>query len=259
MSDRPSSDSGTRRTGREPRDGASGAPIQLEDLKAYLRAHPGALDDDGELVALLTPPAYHRGNNVLDMQSFVIARLKSQAVERAAREVKIKKALVADTLEERRLQKAVLAISSARNFEQTIDAITHKLPELIAATSIALNIERPERPERGIDDLRLARPGTSGPIRILPPGAVDRLLRTEEATLGTTPMGEAPSFGLERPHLRSFVAVRLSFGPATPPGLLAIGSKSAQRFGRGTVLHRYVFLARIIEQSIRLWLDLPPG
>lgn len=252
MSDRPPTESGTRR--REGR--ARTETVQLEDLKAFLRAHPGALDEDGELVALLTPPAYHRGNNVLDMQNFVIARLKTQAVERAAREVKIKKALVADTLEERRLQKAVLAITSARDFEQVIDTITHKLPELIAATSIAINIERPER---GVEELKLARPGTSGPIRILSPGSVDRLLHAEEATLGATPNGDAPSFGAERPHLRSYIAVRLTFGPATPPGLLAIGSKSAQRFGRGTVLHRYVFLARIIEQSVRLWLDLPPG
>lgn len=251
MSDRPPSETGGRRAGRTRAD-----TMQLEDLKAFLRAHPGALDEDGELVSLLTPPAFHRGNNVLDMQSFMIARLKSQAVERAAREVKIKKALVADTLEERRLQKAVLAITAARDFEQLIEIITRKLPEMLAANSIALNIERPER---GVDELRIARPGTAGPIRILSLGAVNRLLRHEEAVLGTTPAGEAPLFGAEKAPLRSYVAMRLAFGQAAPPGLLAIGAKSAQRFARGTQLHRYVFLARIIERGIRHWLDLPPG
>jgi uncharacterized protein YigA (DUF484 family) len=59
--------------------------------------------------------------------------------------------------------------------------------------------------------------------------------------------------------VRSFVAARLTFGPHAPPGLLAIGSKSSTRFTRSTGLHRYTFLARIIEQSFRLWLDLPPA
>ncbi len=108
-----------------------------------MRAHPAALDEDQELLSLLTPPAFRGGDYVLDMQSFLITRLKSQAAERAAREVKIKKALVADTLEERRLQKATIAIVTARGFERLIDTIMRVLPEALSATRVTLNIERP--------------------------------------------------------------------------------------------------------------------
>jgi hypothetical protein len=229
--------------------------VELADLKAFLRAHPSALDEDREFLSLLTPPAFRSGDNVLDMQSFLITRLKSQAAERAAREVQIKKALVADTLDERRMQKAVLAIGAARNFERLIDTITRVLPQTIAATRVTLNIERPEG---DAGELAIARSAAAGPIRILAAGAVDRLLGEEDAILGTIPGGEAPQFPPEAGPIRSFVAARLNFAAGAPPGLLAIGAKSAHRFSRDLALHRYIFLSRIIEQSIRLWLDLPP-
>ncbi len=89
------------------------------------------------------------------------------------------------------------------------------------------------------------------------PGAVDRLLGDEDARVGASPQ-EAPQFAGEA-SIRSYVAVRLCFAGGAPPGLLAIGAKSAQRFAPGTALHRYIFLSRIIEESIRLWLDLPPS
>lgn len=229
--------------------------MRLEDLKAFLRAHPGALDEDGELISLLTPPAFRRGHNVLDMQSFMIARLKTQAAERAAREVKIKRALVADTLEERRLEHAVLAIVGARGFERLIETITRTLPQILAATRVTLNIERPTGAG---GEFALLRTNGAGPIRIIPPGTVARLTGREDATYGVSPRNEALLFSADEGPIRSYLAVRLSLAGAAPPGLLAIGARGAKRFGRSTGIHRYVFLAHIIEQSIRLWLDLPP-
>lgn len=230
--------------------------VELSDLKAFLRAHPHALEEDRELLTLLTPPDRRAGDNVLDMQSFMIERLKSQAVERAAREVRIKQAILADSLEEQRIQKAVTAVAGARSFEHLMDTIMRQLPQALGVTRVSLNIERPHG---GTCDIAIARSAASGPIRIVASGAVARLLKQEDAVSGTLPAGEAPQFAGDAGVIRAYVAARLIFGKNLPPGLLAIGAKSGQRFPRGMSLHRYIFLSRIIEQSIRLWLDLPPG
>ncbi len=52
--------------------------MQASDVIAYLKAHPNFLEDHPELVALLTPPAYRAGETVLDMQRFMVEKLRSQ-------------------------------------------------------------------------------------------------------------------------------------------------------------------------------------
>jgi hypothetical protein len=236
-----------------------GAPLSvgIEALKAYLRANPDALDEDRELVSLLTPPTFRRGHNVVDMQSFMIERLRTQAAEREARELKIRQALASDALEERRIQKAALLIVSARSFEALITAITSDLAPMLGASAVALNIERPDGASSGVE---LAAARTGGPIQLIPPGSVERFLGAgldaRAASVGST---EVPLFPRKKGPVRSFVVVRLTFAPSAPPGLLAVGSKASGRFTKSSNLNRYTFLARVIEQGIRLWLDLPPG
>ena len=230
--------------------------VGIDELKSYLRAHPHALEDDRELLSLLTPPAHRRGQNVVDLQTFMIERLRAQAVERQAREEKIRQAIAADALEERRIQKAALLLVAARSFEALIAAITNDLAATLGASTVVLNIERPASVSGGIE-LAAARAG--GPIQMIAPGAVDRLLGPGSDAKTGAAAGDAPAFPRAKGLVRSYVAARLSFAPSSPHGLLAIGSKTGGRFSKATGLHRYAFLARIIESGLKLWLDLPPG
>jgi len=232
------------------------ASVGIDALKAFLRANPDALDEDRELLSLLTPPAHRRGHNVVDLQSFVIERLRAQAVEREAREDKIRQAIAADALDERRVQKAALAIFSARSFEMLISVITNDLAPILGATAVALNIERPAGASSGIE---LAAVRGGGPIQLIAQGAVERLLGPGGDVKAGATFADAPLFPRAKGLVRSFVAARLTFTTAAPPGLLAIGSKASARFSRNAVVHRYAFLARLVEASVKLWLDLPAG
>ena len=186
----------------------------------------------------------------------MIERLRAQAVEREAREDKIRQAIAADALDERRVQKAAVTISAARSFEALISVITNDLAPILGASVVAFNIERPAAVSSGIE-LAAARAG--GPIQMIVPGSVDRLLGAGSDVIASTLSADAPLFPRGKGLVRSFVAARLTFTAAAPPGLLAIGSKATGRFSKGTGLHRYAFLARLVEASVKLWLDLPPG
>lgn len=230
--------------------------VGIDALKAYLRAHPCALEEDRELMSLIMPPARQRGHNVVDLQSFMIERLRAQAVEREAREEKIRQAIASDALEERRVQKAALSLSAARSFEALISVITNDLSAILGASAVALNIERPAGVSGGIE-LAAARAG--GPIQMIAPGTVQRLLGPGGDVKAGACVSDAPVFPRGKGLVRSFVAARLTFTAAAPQGLLAIGSKTSGRFSKSAGLHRYAFLARVVESGIKLWLDLPPG
>ena len=51
--------------------------IGAEDVAAYLRKHPDFLAKRADLLAVLTPPALRRGDSVVDMQHFMLQRLRS--------------------------------------------------------------------------------------------------------------------------------------------------------------------------------------
>jgi len=60
--------------------------IGADEVAAYLRRHPDFLVEHPELLGALTPPALQRGDSVVDMQHFMLQRLRSdpRATEDAA-------------------------------------------------------------------------------------------------------------------------------------------------------------------------------
>ena len=57
--------------------------------------------------------------------------------------------------------------------------------------------------------------------------------------------------------VRSDALVRLSISPATPPVLLAFGSRDPHRFDTGQATELIDFLGSVLEHVIRIWLHLP--
>ena len=48
--------------------------LNADDVAAYLREHPDFLNQHGDLVQHLTPPAMSHGNGVADFQNFMVER-----------------------------------------------------------------------------------------------------------------------------------------------------------------------------------------
>ena len=69
--------------------------------------------------------------------------------------------------------------------------------------------------------------------------------------------GERAIFGAGATLVHSDALLRLKISPATPVGLLALGSRKEGRFHAGQGTELLGFLARAVEFSIRAWLDLP--
>ena len=95
-------------------------------------------------------------------------------------------------------------------------------------------------------------------VLIVPSGTVDRVLgRGREALLRDDVEGDPLLFGGAAGLVRSDALLRLSISDKTPLGLIAFGTRHPGYFNPGQGTELLSFLARILEHSIRQWLDLP--
>ena len=134
---------------------------------AYLRRHPDFLYRHPELLDIQTPPARHNEGAVVDLQHFMVERLRNDVAKLRANQDEI----IANSRDnlgtQERIHKAVLALLEAETFEEFIEIITGDLVLLLEVDVVCLCIERTEGYNR--------RPKLDG-LELLEQGAVDRIM-----------------------------------------------------------------------------------
>ncbi|HUI17773.1 MAG TPA: DUF484 family protein [Alphaproteobacteria bacterium] len=223
----------------------------LDDAQvlAYLRAHSGFLAQHAELLAPLLSLERESGDRIVDLQRFVAERLKRRTRELEGECQQMVALARLNLKSQARVHRAVLALMGASSFEHLIQVTTIDLPVFLGLDVSALCIEATAAPPP-----RCETPG----VRLIDPGAVDRLLGpARDMLLRQTARGERAIFGAGAALVRSDALLRLKISPATPVGLLALGSRKEGRFHTGQGTELLGFLARAVEFSIRAWLDLP--
>ena len=223
----------------------------LDDAQvlAYLRAHSGFLAQHAELLAPLLSLERESGDRIVDLQRFMAERLKRRTRELEGECQQMVALARLNLKSQARVHRAVLALMGASSFEHLIQVTTIDLPVFLGLDVSALCIEATAAPPP-----RCETPG----VRLIDPGAVDRLLGpARDMLLRQSARGERAIFGAGAALVHSDALLRLKISPATPVGLLALGSRKEGRFHAGQGTELLGFLARAVEFSIRAWLDLP--
>jgi uncharacterized protein YigA (DUF484 family) len=239
-SDRPAAASAeTREAAREP---------SAAEVAAYLRKHPDFLVEHPDLMAALTPPTLQRGDGVLDMQYFMLQRLKADVSRLKGQQRALIATSRSNLSSQARVHSAVLSIISATSFEQLLQVVTTDLAVMLDVDVVTIGVESEQgRPTR------LPLPG----IHILKSGTVDGLLGPDrDVLLRADTAGDPALFGGGAGLVRSEALLRLSVSDHAPTGLLCMGTRKPDKFhpGQGTELLN--FLARALESTIGAWLDL---
>ncbi len=237
-----------------PAEKRAAGPTESE-VAAYLRAHPDFLERNGDLIEILTPPSPNaeppvRGRGaVVDLQNYMLERLRKEldGLRDTIDDMVVNSR--ANLNHQIRIHQAVLALVAAGSFEHLIETVTTDLAIVLDLDVVTLCVEPAEGslPPRRISGLQQLAPGTIGTL------LGDKrsvLLRPEVA-------GDPEIFGAAAGLVRSDALIRLDIAPAAPPTLIAFGSRQPDHFhpGQGTELLN--FLARVLEITIRAWLDLP--
>jgi uncharacterized protein YigA (DUF484 family) len=220
-----------------------------EQVARYLSQHPDFLINHPDLLSVLTPPRVDRGERVVDMQHFMVQHQRNEIAQIKSQQRDIISASRANHVVQARVHGAVLAIISARTFEQLIQTVTTDLANLLDADVVTIAVER-----QGGQRTKMPHHG----VEILEPGTVAEILGPErDIVLHTETQGDPRLFGAGAGLVRSAALARLPVSANAPAGMLCIGTRKPGKFEAGQGTELLSFLARALGITIAAWLDLP--
>lgn len=223
------------------------ASVTAENVIAYLRAHPNFLNDHPEVMDVLTPPKRSAGDGVIDMQHFMLERLRGEVGRLRSYHSELISTSRTNQSVQTRVHAAVVAIIAANSFERLIQLVTRELAGLLDVDVVTLCIETSGGPS----------PTTPG-VQLLVPGSIDQLLGVgQTARLRANVAGDPAIFGAFAPQVHSEALVRIKPSAGAPDGVIAFGSHDPNGFTEEHSTELLFFLAQVLEHTIRAWLDLP--
>lgn len=232
-----------------PRPVAAAHAPSAAEVANFLRQHPDFLIENPELLDVLTPPALHRGERIVDMQQFMLQHHRAEITRLKGQQRSLIALTRANLASQSRVHAAVLALLAANSFEQLIQIITTDLAALIDADVVTIAVE-----QTGPARKRLTHPG----VQILDPGTVDAVLGVDrDVALHAEMPGDPILFGDGAGLVHSAALLRLSVSRMAPAGLLCIGTRRTGKFHSGQGTELLGFLARALGITIAAWLDLP--
>lgn len=215
------------------------------DVRAYLERHPNFLEDNPELLEMLTPPELHGGPVVSDFQRFQVLRLQKILSDLGSHQSRLVDRARSNLTNQKNIHQAALSILDAEDLSELLHRVARDWPVTLGVDAVAIGFETGgnanwEQPE---DIVRLE------------PGWTDRLLGDQEVVVlrGPEVTATAMLFGPAAPLIKAQALVRLRTGENRAQGLLAFGTRDADGFypGQGTDLLR--FLGAILERCLGIW------
>jgi hypothetical protein len=219
-------------------------------VAAFLERNPAFLNDRPALISVLVPPEFDRGKGVVDMQSFMLDRLRGQLAQARAREESLLEAAAANAQAQQRVHGAIEALLAARSFEGLIRTIVEELPGRFDVSAAALCIET---------DKPLPKGAASTGLVVLPPGALDRIGEVDQpVVLRADTRGDKVIFGARASKVRSMALMQLNFGTRAPRGMLVLGASAPDAFDPSQSTDLLAFFAFVLQRCVRRWLNDGP-
>lgn len=229
--------------GDKARASNAGSPTEGE-VRAYLKDHPDFLVRHSDLLLRLTVPSRSRGDNIVDLQEFMIERLKSEVEDLRGCAEHLITTTRNNMSTQARTHEAALAVLTAAGMADLAQVVADELPPLLDVDVVTLCFE--------VGDQPLPELAVSG-IQRLPAGRVDQLLSQGHSVLRGNAVGDPEVFADGAGLVRSYALVRLDPGGRCPVGLLALGSRNERTFHHSQAIDLLTFLARIIEHAVCRW------
>ena len=240
-------------------------PLNIEMTKKivmdYLRAHPGFLMENPEILESLIPPAQNHGGGVVDFQFFAIDNLR-RGIGRMKERFNHLVTSARDNMSvQQQVHKAALSILRAESLEQLLEVLASDLVTWFDVDVVRLAMESEMA---GLQDTYYSEQNYSG-ICFVPSGTTHAALLGEKVRLIPDTQTEPP-IGFEMIFadcsslVRSCALLRLEMPETSKPVLLAFGVRNSNHFMPGQGNELLIFLAAVMSTVLTRCLareDLP--
>jgi uncharacterized protein YigA (DUF484 family) len=220
-------------------------PPTEAQVEAYLEAHPDFLVRHPDLALKLVPPSRFSGGPMVDLQQYMIGRLRDELDEMRGCAQHLITTSRSNMSTQARTHEAALAALTAGSLETLGRVVAEDFPTLLDVDIAVIGFQTGEQEPRTL-------PG----LPTLPNGLVDDILGASDVLLRAEADGDPAIFGDGAGVVRSFALVRLAPKPGQP-GLLSLGSRNERAFHSCQGTELLAFLARVIEDCVTRW--APPA
>src|SRR3954468_4402759 len=194
---------------KHPRSAGPGA----DEVESYLRDHPDFLIDHPDLVNLLVPPDAKHGEGVLDLQRFMLDRVRGDLSKLQTQQNDILATSGNNLTTQSSIHTSVLTMLGGTTPEQLIEIVTTDIAVHLEVDAVALGFEAMDRLPAG---------GNRSQLRILSKGTIDKIIGSgKDITLLPDAPGDTLLFGGAASLVRSQALLRLQLRRDAPLGIVA--------------------------------------
>jgi uncharacterized protein YigA (DUF484 family) len=214
-------------------------PLTAQAVSGWLRRHPEFLDENPEVLTFLTPPEFKHGERILDMQHFMLDRMRDDLTGLRRHEKQLLSTVEGNAAGQSKVHQAVVAVVGAADIQALNSVIRSQLPPMLDIEAAVLCIEEPGA---------LALAGATA----IGSGGIANLMGPKRRILlqGQTP-GEEFIFGADSGRVKSVAYLRLRAGKNSPDMLLALGSGREDGFEKDQATDLIAFLADVLESRLK--------
>lgn len=217
------------------------------DVVAYLRRNPRLLLNNPDLLSALAPDQrFETDTVVVDMQRFVVERLRRQVDDLKASSASLVSTTRSNMSLVERSMECALALLYARDFGELAQVLHDDLPVHLGVDAVAIGFEAANAPAAAGDIIRLLTPGT---VEALIPGEASTRIRAETE-------GETLLYGSAAGLVRSDALVALPDGEGLPAGVFAVGCRNPGHFEPGQGTELIAFLGHVTRYAVGRWWTL---
>jgi uncharacterized protein len=224
-------------------------PLTEARVAEFLSESPDFFTRHPDLLESMTPVSKWNGDDVVDMQDYMLKRLRGRMENLRASAMEVIDASRTNMLNQARAHVAALAVIEAHDFEDMATLVGDSFPEILSVDAASMGFE----PAPGVLALT-----ASSRARAFPEGLVGRLLPDgEDVLLIPEASDDGTFFGDNAGLVRSAAVARLHAGTVAPAGLLCLASRETGLFHAelGTDLVR--FLADVVQRCVNRCLERP--
>ena len=146
---------------------AETTPLTAARVAEYLRRHPDFLARNPALLETMQVPGRDQGDGVVDLQRFMVERLRSDLADMSAARDELVVNVRNNMATQSRTHEAIIALLAARSFEHFVETVTTDLAIVLDLDVVSLAVEQSDR-----DDHSQPPAG----VRCLQPGTINEAL-----------------------------------------------------------------------------------
>lgn len=227
-------------------------PLSVQQVVAYLRAHPDFFLKNPELLEFLSPPEVHHGGNVVDLQRHMVGKLQTgiKSLKSKYEEMLLSSRDNMSTLHQ--VHEAALRLIRAPSLEALLEVVTVDLPAVFNVDMVRLALESAAAE---FYESKLGEQNASG-VSFLAAGVINRVLTKEKSILLIGDASKQFFYGFEPIFadcsgiVESCALLRLRLPSLQKDALMAFGVRIKNHFHDGQGTEMLSFLAQIVEHRL---------